>query len=87
MNSFEQFKSTVEAAKASVFGDIDNHIAEMEASGDVEKFYDKGVKSAGGRLRKGLQEIRKTIHNPTNSKSMATIKDGAKDLREEISGK
>ena len=85
MNSFEQFKSTVEAAKASVFGDIDNHIAEMEASGDVEKFYDKGVKSAGGRLRKGLQEIRKTIHNPTNSKSMATIKDCAKDLREEIS--
>jgi len=87
MNSFEQFKATVEAAKVSVFGDIDNQIAEMEANGDVDKFYDKGVKSAGGRLRKGLQEIRKAIHNPTNAKTMATIKDSARDLREEISGK
>ncbi len=87
MNSFEQFKATVEEAKASVFGEIDNHIAEIEASGDVEKFFDKGVKSAGGRIRKSLQEIRKTIHNPTNSKTMATIKDGAKSLREEIAGK
>jgi hypothetical protein len=87
MNSFEKFKETVEEAKSSVFGEIDAQIAEMEENGDVEKFYDKGVKSAGGRLRKGLQNIRKAIHNPTNAKTMATIKDGAKDLREEISGK
>lgn len=87
MNSFEQFKATIKEAKASIFGDIDNHISEMEASGDVEKFYDKGIKSAGGRLRKGLQEIRKTIHNPTNSKIMATIKDEAKNLRDKIIGK
>jgi len=87
MNSFEKFKETVEEAKSSVFGEIDAQIAEMEENGDVEKFYDKGVKSAGGRLRKGLQNIRKAIHNPTNSKTMATIKDGAKDIREEISGK
>ena len=87
MNSFEKFKESVDAAKSSVFGEIDAQIAEMEENGDVEKFYDKGVKSAGGRLRKGLQNIRKAIHNPTNAKSMATIKNGAKDLREEISGK
>ena len=87
MNSFEKFKETVEAAKNNVFGEIDAQIAEMEENGDVEKFYDKGVKSAGGRLRKGLQNCRKAIHNPTNAKSMATIKDGAKALREEISGK
>jgi len=87
MNSFEKFKETVEEAKSSVFGEIDAQVAEMEENGDVEKFYDKGVKSAGGRLRKGLQNIRKAIHNPTNAKTMATIKDGAKDLREEISGK
>ena len=87
MNSFETFKETVEKAKASVFGEIDAQIAEMEENGDVDKFYDKGVKSAGGRLRKGLQGCRKAIHNPTNAKAMATIKDGAKALREEISGK
>ena len=87
MNSFETFKATVEEAKASVFGEIDAQISELEETGDVDKFYVKGVKSAGGRLRKGLQTIRKAIHNPTNAKSMATIKDGAKDLRAEISGK
>ena len=87
MNNFEQFKQTVEEAKASVFGEIDALVAEMEESGDADKFFDKGVKSAGGRLRKGLQSIRKAIHNPTIAKTMATIKDGAKDLRETIAGK
>ena len=87
MNSFNKFKETVEAAKASIFSGIDAEISALEENGDVDKFYDKGVKSAGGRLRKGLQNIRKEIHNPTNAKTMATIKDGAKELREEISGK
>jgi hypothetical protein len=87
MNGFENFKQTVEEAKSSIFGEIDALVEEMEASGDVEKFYEKGVKSAAGRLRKGLQSIRKTIHNPTNSKTMATIKDGAKELREELAKK
>lgn len=84
MNSFEKFKETVEAAKASVFGEIDSLIAEMEESGDVEKFYDKGVKSAAGRLRKNLQLVRKSIHNPTNAKTMSAVKDGAKNLRDEL---
>jgi hypothetical protein len=87
MNSFDKFKETVEEAKASIFSEIDAELSALEENGDVEKFYDKGVKSAGGRLRKGLQNIRKAIHNPTNAKTMATIKDGAKELREEISGK
>jgi len=86
-NSFETFKTAVNEAKDLVFGKIDALIADMEENGDVDKFYVNGIKSAGGRLRKGLQSIRKAIHNPTNAKSMATIKDGAKDLREEISGK
>jgi hypothetical protein len=86
MNSFEKFKETVNAAKSSVFGEIDAIIAELEVNGDVEKFYEKGVKSAGGRLRKGLQSVRKAIHNPTNAATMATVKNGAKDLRDEISG-
>jgi hypothetical protein len=87
MNSFEKFKETIEEAKSSIFSQIDAEVALLEETGDVDKFYEKGVKSAGGRLRKGLQNIRKTIHNPTNAKTMATIKDGAKALREEISGK
>ncbi len=56
----------------------------MKESGDVEKFYEKGVKSAGGRLRKNLQLIRKAIHHPTNRTKMASIQDAAKELRSNI---
>lgn len=87
MNGFEQFKETVNTAKANVFGEIDKLIAEVEETGDIEKFYDKGVRSAAGRIRKNLQLIRKAIHNPTNAKSMASIKDAARDLREELAKK
>ena len=87
MNGFETFKKTVTDAKASIFGEIDSLVEEMEANGDVEKFYDKNVRSAAGRLRKNLQLIRKAIHNPTNAKTMATIKDGAKTLREDLAKK
>jgi hypothetical protein len=84
MNSFEKFKQTVEESKSAIFGEIDNLIEEMEVSGDIEKFYDKGVKSAAGRLRKSLQSIRKSVHHPTNRTYMLTITDAAKDLREEL---
>jgi hypothetical protein len=82
MNNFEQFKQTVEESKSAIFGEIDTLIEEMETSGDLEKYYDKGVKSAAGRLRKSLQSIRKAIHHPTNRTHMITITDAAKDLRE-----
>ena len=59
-------------------------IQEMEESGDVEKFYDKGVKSAASRLRKGLQGIRKAIHMPTVRTHMSKIQDTAKELRESL---
>ena len=84
MNGFEQFKQTVDEAKKAIFGEIDSIIAELEESGSVEKFYEKGTRSAGSKIRKQLQNIRKAIHNPTNAKSMATIKDGARDLRDSI---
>lgn len=86
MNGFEQFKQKVEEAKSVVFGEIDAIIAEVEESGDLDKFYDKGIKSAGGRLRKQLQNVRKAIHNPTNAKAMTSVKDAAKQLREDIAG-
>lgn len=84
MNNFQQFKETVEEAKAQVFGEIDSLIQEMEESGDVEKFYDKGVKSAASRLRKGLQGIRKAIHMPTVRSHMSKVQDAAKELRETL---
>jgi hypothetical protein len=82
MDNFEQFKQTVEESKSAIFGEIDTLIEEMETSGDLEKYYDKGVKSAAGRLRKSLQSIRKAVHHPTNRTHMITITDAAKDLRE-----
>jgi hypothetical protein len=84
MNNFDQFKTSVEEVKSQIFGEIDSLIQEMEESGDVEKFYDKGVKSAAGRLRKGLQGIRKAIHMPTIRSQMKTIEDSAKELRETL---
>lgn len=84
MNNFEQFKADVEAAKKSVFGEIDALIEQMEQSGDVEKFYDKGVRSAASRLRKGLQGVRKAVHMPTVRTEMTKIKDLAKDLRDSL---
>ena len=38
------------------FEELKAKVAEIEA--EAEKFYDKGNKAAGTRLRKGLQEIK-----------------------------
>ena len=40
------------------FEDLKAKLAEIEA--EAEKFYTKGNKAAGTRLRKGLQEIKKS---------------------------
>ena len=84
MNDFEKFKASVEEAKTSVFGEIDSIIEKIDQSGDVEKFYEKGVKSAAGRLRKELQLIRKAIHHPTNRTHMSAVELGAKTLRDSL---
>jgi hypothetical protein len=84
MNNFEQFKANVEESKKAIFGEIDALIEQMEQSGDVEKFYDKGVRSAASRLRKGLQGVRKAVHMPTVRTEMTKIKDAAKDLRDSL---
>lgn len=85
MNNFENFKKTVEDSKKAIFGEIDSLISEMEESGDVEKYYDKGVKSAASRLRKGLQSIRKAVHHPTTRTHMTTLTEAAKELRDDLS--
>jgi len=84
MNNFQSFKNQVEEAKNSVFGEIDKIILELEQSGDVSKFYDKGVKSAGGRIKKGLQAIKKAIHHPTIKSHMASLQNSAKELKDNV---
>jgi hypothetical protein len=84
MNNFEKFKASVEESKKTIFSEIDALIEQMEQNGDVEKFYDKGVKSAASRLRKGLQGVRKAVHMPAVRTEMTKIKDAAKDLRDSL---
>lgn len=84
MNDFEKFKASIEEVKTSIFSGIDSLIDNMEQSGDVEKYYDKGVKSAASRLRKELQLIRKAIHHPTTRDKMSIILTNAKELREKL---
>jgi hypothetical protein len=84
MNDFEQFKASVEEVKTSIFGEMDTLIAKMEQSGDLDKFYEKGVRSAASRLRKDIQLIRKSIHHPTTREKMNVILNGAKELREKL---
>lgn len=83
-NNFKQFKTKVEESKKAIFGEIDALIEQMEQSGDVEKFYEKGVKSAASRLRKGLQGVRKAVNMPTVRTEMNKIKDAAKDFRDSL---
>jgi hypothetical protein len=83
-NDFEKLKSEIADAKAAIFGEMETQIQQLEESGDLEKYYDKGVKSAGGRIRKSLQNIRKSVHNPTIRAKMNSIVDSAKNLRETI---
>lgn len=84
MNSFENFKNQVEEAKQAIFGEIESQIRQMEEGGDVSKFYDKGVRSAAGRLRKSLQSVRKSIHMPTIRTRMSDLSNSAKSLRDEL---
>jgi len=84
MNSFENFKNQVAETKNQIFGEIDALINQMEESGDVDKFYEKGVKSAAGRLRKSLQSVRKAIHMPTVKTKMSELSNSAKGLRDEL---
>lgn len=84
MNDFNKFKALVEESKTAIFGEIDSLVEKIEASGDIEKFYEKGVKSAGSRIKKDLQSIRKAIHNPTVREKMNDINNAAKDLKESI---
>ena len=40
----------------SMFSKLQDHVNSLE--GDFQKFYDKGNKAAGTRVRKGMQELK-----------------------------
>ena len=82
MNQFEQLKAAVSEAQNSVFGPINELIAAAED--DANKYYNKGVRSAGNRLRKKMQEIRKAIKHPAVKLQMTAIQNSAKDLRQTL---
>lgn len=83
MNNFEQLKQTIEEAKQAVFSEMESILESCQE--DVNKFYEKGNKSAGSRIRKSAQLVRKQIHHPTIRQHFSKIEDAAKALRESIS--
>jgi len=82
-NQFEELRKTVYDVKESLFAEIEELIATCEE--DADKFYEKGNKSAGTRIRKSAQLIRKQIHHPSIRKQMVKIEEAAKTLRTTIS--
>ena len=82
MNKFEEFKQIVSSAEDSLFGEIKDLLVETEE--DAVKFYDKGNKSAGTRVRTNMQKIRKLIHHPSIRQVMKTVNEGAQDVRTNV---
>jgi len=82
MNQFEKLKEEVAATQAAIFDPINSLLASAEE--DAQKYYSKGVRSAGNRLKKKMQEIRKTIKHPAVKAQMTGIQNSAKDLRQTL---
>ena len=82
MNQFEKFKEEVAEIQAAIFNPINSLIT--EADDDAQKYYGKGVRSAGNRLKKKMQEIRKSINHPEVKAKMTAIQNSAKNLRESL---
>jgi len=82
MNQFEKLKEEVAAAQQAIFEPINSLIS--AANDDAQKYYTKGVRSAGNRLKKKMQEIRKAIKHPEVKAKMSTIQNSAKDLRQTL---
>jgi hypothetical protein len=82
MNQFEKLKEEVASAQQAIFDPIYSIISAAEE--DAQKFYGKGVRSAGNRLKKKMQEIRKAIKHPIVKSHMAGIQNSAKDLRQTL---
>jgi len=82
MNQFEKFKEEIAEIQAAIFNPINSLIT--EADDDAQKYYGKGVRSAGNRLKKKMQDIRKSIKHPEVKAKMTAIQNSAKNLRESL---
>lgn len=82
MNDFEKLKEEIASAQAAIFSPIHEIIESAEE--DAQKYYGKGVRSAGNRLKKRMQEIRKAIKHPAVKAEMTKIQEGAKNLRQQL---
>lgn len=82
MNDFEKLKEEVNAAVSTIFDPIYAIINSSED--DADKYYGKGVKSAGNRIKKKMQEIRKAIKHPLIKAEMSKIQESAKTLRQTL---
>ncbi len=82
MNQFEKFKEEVAAVQSAIFTPINEIIASAEE--DARKYYEKGVKSSGNKLKKKMQDIRKAIKHPIVKSKMTEIQVSAKDFRQTL---
>ncbi len=82
MNDFEKLKEEVIAVNSAIFDPIYAIINASED--DADKYYGKGVKSAGNRLKKKMQEIRKAIKHPAVKAEMIKLQESAKTLRQTL---
>jgi hypothetical protein len=82
MNDFEKLKAEIASVQAAIFDPIISLVSAAEE--DADKYYGKGVKSAGNRLKKKMQEIRKEIKHPAIKAEMTKLQEGAKNLRQTL---
>lgn len=82
MNDFQKLKEEIASAQTAIFDPIISLVSAAED--DADKYYGKGVKSAGNRLKKKMQEIRKAIKHPMVKAEMTKIQEGAKNLRQTL---
>jgi cell fate (sporulation/competence/biofilm development) regulator YmcA (YheA/YmcA/DUF963 family) len=82
MNDFEKLVEEIKSAQSAIFDPIYSLV--VAASDDADKYYGKGVKSAGNRLKKKMQEIRKAIKHPVVKAEMTKIQENAKNLRQTL---
>ena len=82
MNQLEKLKAEIAKTQSEIFGPILSIVESAED--DAQKYYGKGVRSAGNRLKKKMQEIRKAIKHPDVKSKMTSIQNSAKGLRESL---
>lgn len=82
MNPFEKLKFEVDSIQHEIFEPILKIL--NDAEDDANKYYNKGVRSAGNRLKKKMQEIRKSIKHPEVKSRMTAIQNSAKELRQSL---